>query len=102
MRMLVASDRYGSPHEEHAMNLGRRQFLSLAGAAVATTVAPRLAVAETYPARPVRVVVPFAPGAPPDVTARLITQRLSEHLGKQFYVENIAGANGNIAMGRAA
>jgi tripartite-type tricarboxylate transporter receptor subunit TctC len=50
----------------------------------------------------VRVVVPFAPGAPPDVTARLITQRLSEHLGKQFYVENIAGANGNIAMGRAA
>jgi tripartite-type tricarboxylate transporter receptor subunit TctC len=75
--------------------------LSLAGAAIATTVAPRLAAAQTYPARPVRVIVPYAPGGPTDVTGRLVAQKLSEHFGKQFYVENIGGASGNIGMGRA-
>jgi tripartite-type tricarboxylate transporter receptor subunit TctC len=84
------------------MNPGRRQFLSLAGAAVATTFVPRIAVAQPYPARPVRVIAPAASGGPTDVTARLIAQKLSEHFGKQFYVENIGGAGGNIAMGRAA
>jgi len=83
------------------MNLSRRQFLSVAGAAVATTVVPGFAAAQTYPTRPVRVIVPYAPGAATDVTARLIVQKLSERLGKQFYVENIGGG-GNIGMGRAA
>jgi tripartite-type tricarboxylate transporter receptor subunit TctC len=50
----------------------------------------------------VRVIVPFAPGGPTDVCARLIAQKLSEHLGKQFYVENVAGAGGNIGTGQAA
>ena len=84
------------------MNLSRRQFLSVAGAAVATTVVPGFAAAQTYPTRPVRVIVPYAPGAATDVTARLIVQKLSERLGKQFYVENIGGAGGNIGIGRAA
>jgi tripartite-type tricarboxylate transporter receptor subunit TctC len=84
------------------MNLVRRQFLSLAGAAVATNVVPGIAAAQTYPARPVRMIVPGAPGGPTDVSSRLIAQKLSEHLGKQFYVENIGGAGGNIGMGRAA
>jgi tripartite-type tricarboxylate transporter receptor subunit TctC len=84
------------------MNLGRRQFLSLAGAAVGNTVIPRLAAAQNYPARPVRVVVPYAPGAATDVTTRLIVQKVSERLGKQFYVENIGGGGANIGMGRAA
>jgi len=82
------------------MPLARRTFLRLAGAAVAApTVAAR---AQAYPARPVRVIVPYAPGGPTDVFARLIAQRLSEQLGKQFYVENVGGANGNIGMSRAA
>jgi len=84
------------------MKLVRRQFLNLAGAAVASLVAPPIALAETYPARPVRVIVPFAPGGPTDVFARLIAQKLSEQLGVQFYVENIGGAGGNIGTGRAA
>jgi tripartite-type tricarboxylate transporter receptor subunit TctC len=62
----------------------------------------RMAWAQTYPIRPVRVIVPFAPGGPTDVCARLIAQKLSEHLGKQFYVENVAGAGGNIGAGQAA
>jgi tripartite-type tricarboxylate transporter receptor subunit TctC len=84
------------------MQLVRRQFLSLASAAIATTVIPGIAAAQAYPARPVRMIVPYAPGSVTDLFPRLLTQKLSEHLGKQFYVENIVGANGNIAMGRAA
>jgi tripartite-type tricarboxylate transporter receptor subunit TctC len=58
--------------------------------------------AQTYPDRPVRVIVPFAPGGPADIVARLLTQKLSERLGKQFYVENQGGAGGNLGMGAAA
>jgi tripartite-type tricarboxylate transporter receptor subunit TctC len=62
----------------------------------------RLAFAETYPARPVRVIVPFAPAGPTDVFARLIAQKLTEQIGAQFYIENIGGAGGNIGTARAA
>jgi len=58
--------------------------------------------AQSYPARPVRVIVPYSPAGPTDVCARLIAQKLSASLGKQFYVENIAGAGGNIGTGQAA
>ena len=84
------------------MKLPRRQFLHLAAAAAALPAVARFAWAQTYPARPVRVIVPFAPGGPTDVCARLIAQKLSEQLGKQFYVENVAGAGGNIGTGQAA
>src|SRR5262245_5195542 len=57
---------------------------------------------ELYPTRPVRIVVPFAAGGPGDLISRLIAQRLSEGLGKQFYVENQGGAGGNIGMGMVA
>jgi tripartite-type tricarboxylate transporter receptor subunit TctC len=60
------------------------------------------AFAGGYPAKPVRVIVPFAPGGPTDVCARLIAQKLSESLGRQFYIENIVGAGGNIGTGQAA
>jgi tripartite-type tricarboxylate transporter receptor subunit TctC len=80
----------------------RRRFLRLAAAGAALSAPSRFALAQAYPVRPVRVIVPFAPGGPTDVCARLIAQKLSERLGKQFYVENVAGAGGNIGTGQAA
>ena len=79
----------------------RRQFLKL-GATTAAGLAAPPAWSQSYPARPVRVVVTFAPGGPTDVAARLIAQKLSESLGRQFYVENVAGASGNIGTAQAA
>jgi tripartite-type tricarboxylate transporter receptor subunit TctC len=60
------------------------------------------ALAQQYPTKPVRVIVPFPPGGVTDIAGRLIAQKLSEHLGQQFYIENIAGAGGNLGMGNAA
>src|SRR5262245_589672 len=84
------------------MTLARRRFLSLAGGAVAAPMLARSASSQAYPARPVRMIVPLAAGGPTDVFARLIAQKLSDSTGKQFYVENMPGAGGNIGMGRAA
>ena len=84
------------------MRLPRRQFLHLASAAVAVHAAPRFARAQSYPDRPVRMIVPYAPGGPTDVITRLLAQRLTEHLARQFFVENVGGGGGNIGMGRAA
>ncbi|HXW41324.1 MAG TPA: tripartite tricarboxylate transporter substrate binding protein [Xanthobacteraceae bacterium] len=60
------------------------------------------AAAETWPARPVKLIVGFAAGGPTDLFARLIAQKLSEQTGKNFYVENVGGAGGNIGAARAA
>jgi tripartite-type tricarboxylate transporter receptor subunit TctC len=77
------------------MTLPRRRFLQLAACAGATTVAGRSS-AQAYPSRPVRVIVPVAPGGANDVTARLIGQWLSERLGQQFVIENRPGAATNL------
>jgi tripartite-type tricarboxylate transporter receptor subunit TctC len=82
------------------MQLARRHLLALAAAAVASL--PRASGAQAFPSRPVRVLVPVAPGGANDTTARLFAQKLSEHLGQQFYVENLPGAGGNLAIGNAA
>src|SRR3977135_1598465 len=83
------------------MKLPRRTFLRLAAGPAALPVAGA-AWAQSYPARPVRVVVPFAPGGPTDIFARLIVQKLSEQLGKQFYIENVGGASGGIGTAQVA
>src|SRR5262244_2754123 len=80
------------------MNLPhRRQFLHLAGGAAALPALSRIARAQAYPVRPVRIIVGFVAGGPNDIVARLIGQWLSERLGQQFIVEKRAGAAGNIA-----
>ena len=84
------------------MTIYCRQFLQLAGAAATGLAAPGLARAEDYPTHSVRVIVPFTPGGPTDLFARLLSGKLSERMGQQFYVENVGGAGGNIGAGRAA
>jgi tripartite-type tricarboxylate transporter receptor subunit TctC len=78
------------------MNLPRRRFLHLAVGVAALPALSRVAWAQTYPTRPVRLVVPFAAGGPSDIAARLIGQSLTERLGQQIIVENRPGAGSNI------
>jgi len=75
----------------------RRRFLHLAVGAAALPSVSRFAWAQAYPSRPVRMIVGFTPGSPPDTVARLMGQWLSEKLGQQFLVENRPGAGGNIS-----
>jgi tripartite-type tricarboxylate transporter receptor subunit TctC len=77
------------------MKLARRQFLVAAG--VAIPAASHLARAQTYPARPVRIVVGFPAGGQSDILARLMGQWLAERLGQAFIIENRPGAGGTIA-----
>jgi len=78
------------------MTLPRRAFLASAVAAAALPAASRMARAQAYPSRPVRIIVGFPPGGATDIQARLMGQWLSERLGQQFIIENRAGASGNI------
>jgi tripartite-type tricarboxylate transporter receptor subunit TctC len=87
------------------MKLSRLQFLHLAAGAAALPAVSRIARAQTYPTRPVRLIVPYPPGGGVDITARLIGQSLSERLGQPFVIENRPGAASNIgteAVVRAA
>src|SRR5262245_60207589 len=84
------------------MTFARRQFLHVASSALAAPVTSRLARADSYPIRPVRMIVTTGPGGQGDTTARLLAQRLSESFGQSFYVDNVAGGGGNIAHRTAA
>src|SRR5262245_11097554 len=79
------------------MKLPRRQFLHLAAGAAALSIVSHIAWAQTYPTRPVRLIVGFAAGGVADIHARLMGQWLSDRLGQPFVVENRPGAASNIA-----
>src|SRR5262245_47804717 len=79
------------------MKLPRRQFLHLAAGAAALPAVSRIAWAQAYPTRPVRVIVGFAPAGGVDLIARLISQWLTERLGQPFVIENRPGGGSNIA-----
>jgi tripartite-type tricarboxylate transporter receptor subunit TctC len=81
------------------MRNGVRILVVLAAFAIASASSPQAA---DYPDRAVKVIVPFPPGGATDIAGRIIMQKLSERLGKQFFIENIAGAGGNIGMAAAA
>jgi tripartite-type tricarboxylate transporter receptor subunit TctC len=78
------------------MKLLRRKFLHLAAGAVALPAVSRIALAQTYPTRPVRWIVGYPPGGATDIAARLMGQWLSERLSQPFVIENRPGASGNI------
>jgi tripartite-type tricarboxylate transporter receptor subunit TctC len=79
------------------MKLPRRQFLHLAAGTVGLPAVSHLAWAQTYPARPVRLIVQVPAGSAPDIIARVMADWLSERLGQQFVIDNRPGASGNIA-----
>src|SRR5215510_3143232 len=78
------------------MRLLRRKFLHLAAGAASIAAVSRIAAAQAYPSRPVRIIVPFPAGQATDTIARLMGQSLSERLGQPFVIENRTGAGGNI------
>ncbi|MBX9824054.1 MAG: tripartite tricarboxylate transporter substrate binding protein [Xanthobacteraceae bacterium] len=78
------------------MKLGRRRFLTLVGGVATLPAVSRLASAQAYPTRPVKLIAPFPPGGSIDLAARLIGQWLSDRLGQQIVVENRPGAGGNV------
>jgi tripartite-type tricarboxylate transporter receptor subunit TctC len=78
------------------MKIPRRKFLHLAAGAAVLPAVPRPARAQAYPARPVRWIVPYPPGGPTDILARLLGRWLSERLGQPFVIDNRPGASGNI------
>ena len=84
------------------MTFACRRSLHLATGAVVLPVVSQVACAETYPARPITVVVPFAAGGPNDMLARLLAERMRVSLGQPIIIENLPGANGSIGVGRVA
>jgi tripartite-type tricarboxylate transporter receptor subunit TctC len=79
----------------------RRQFLQLAAGAAALPVVSRVARAQTYPSRPVTMIVPYPPGGPTDTLARIFAERMRASLGQPVIIENVGGAAGTIGVARA-
>jgi tripartite-type tricarboxylate transporter receptor subunit TctC len=84
------------------MRIPRRRFLHLAGGAAALPTVPRIARAQTYPTRPITMIMAFPAGGPADVVGRVMAERMRNSLGQAIIIENISGANGSIGVGRAA
>jgi tripartite-type tricarboxylate transporter receptor subunit TctC len=83
------------------MKIIRRQFLKLTAGAAALPAVSRVAWAQTYPTRPITMIVPFAPGGANDMLGRIIAERMRGILSQSIVIENIGGAAGSIGVGRA-
>jgi hypothetical protein len=86
----------------HAMRLPRRRILHLAAGVAALPAISRIARAQTYPTRPITMIVPFAAGGATDVIARLVAERMRGRIEQPIIIENVGGAEGSIGVGRAA
>jgi tripartite-type tricarboxylate transporter receptor subunit TctC len=84
------------------MKLPRRRFLHLAAGAAALPAVSRMASAQTYPTKPITMVVPYAAGGPTDTIARIMAERMRATLGQTIIVENVTGAAGTLGVGRVA
>jgi tripartite-type tricarboxylate transporter receptor subunit TctC len=84
------------------MRLARRKFLRVVGGAVAAPAFSRIARAQTYPTRPITIIVPFAPGGTTDMMSRVLAERMRQSLGRPLIIENVSGADGTIGAARAA
>jgi tripartite-type tricarboxylate transporter receptor subunit TctC len=84
------------------MKLPRRRFLRLAAGAAALPVVSRIASAQSYPSRPITMIVPYPAGGPTDTIARLLGEGMRVSLGQPVIIENVAGGGGNIGVGRVA
>jgi tripartite-type tricarboxylate transporter receptor subunit TctC len=88
--------------ERDAMKLPRRRFLHLAASAAALPVVSRIAWAQSYPSRPITMIVPFPPGGLADVIGRIAAEGMRASLGQSIIIENVGGANGSVGTGRVA
>src|SRR2546422_10772948 len=84
------------------MFAARRQFLQFSANAVAATAYASIAHAQSYPSRPITLIVPFPPGGSTDVVGRIMAERMRPLLGQSLIIENVGGAGGSIALGRVA
>src|SRR5712671_3192189 len=84
------------------MKLPRRSFLQLAAGAAALPAASRNLLAQTYPARPITMIVPASAGGPTDAIGRIMAERMRVSLGQAVVIENVSGAGGSIGVGRVA
>jgi tripartite-type tricarboxylate transporter receptor subunit TctC len=84
------------------MKRQRRQFLHMTAGAAALSAISRIARAQTYPTRPITMIIPTAAGAGQDVVGRVVVERMQRSLGQSIIIENVSGADGSIGVGRAA
>jgi tripartite-type tricarboxylate transporter receptor subunit TctC len=101
-RRPIEAKLQGHPLRVNAADLPRRRFMHLAASAAALPAVSRDASAQSYPSRPITMIVPFAPGAGADVLGRMLAERMRGSVGQPIIIENIGGADGTLGAGRAA
>jgi hypothetical protein len=101
-RAVGAAMLHGHPCRVNAAEFARRRFLHLAAGAAALPAVLRDASAQSYPTRPITMIVPFAAGGPADAIARIIGERMKRSLGQPVIIENITAASGSVGVGRVA